>query len=124
MTPELKPYNELKKKILDIGLIIPGTLRETYHRCGREYCKCMTSDEHRHGPYYLWDRRIDGKLSAKSIAQEDVIFYKEWIENRRLLETIVAEMLEYGSDYATNRPTSKKQQPGKSKKSDRSTRGK
>jgi hypothetical protein len=124
MTHEIKQYNELKKKLLDIGLAIPGTLRETYHRCGRDYCKCMTSDEYRHGPYYLWDRRINGKLTAKSITEEDAIVYREWIENRKKLELIISEMLEFGSNYATTRPNSKKSQRGNSEKSDPATRGK
>jgi len=101
MKNNLEEFEALKRKILDIGLVIPGTLRQTYHRCGKEYCLCMKSKEHRHGPYYLWDRRVGGKLSAKSIPKEDVALYKEWIQNRIKLNKLVQKMIQCGNKYAT-----------------------
>lgn len=124
MTPDEDEYKELKKRVFDIGIAIPGTLRETYHRCGRSYCQCMVSEQHRHGPYFLWDRRINGKLTAKSISEEDVALYEEWIGNRKKLEALVIQMLEVGSNYATARPHSKKPDVNNSKKVTRSKRGK
>jgi hypothetical protein len=101
MTTELNKFESLKIKLLDVGLVIPGTLRETYHRCGKDYCLCMKSEEHRHGPYFLWDRRVRGKLAAKSIPKEDVALYKEWIQNRKKMNEIVKKMIECGNKYAT-----------------------
>jgi hypothetical protein len=124
MPHESKDYEELKKRILDIGIAIPGTLREIYHRCGRSYCQCMVSEKHRHGPYFLWDRRINGKLSAKSINEDDVVIYKEWINNRKKLEELVAQMLSIGQNYAAARSNLKKSDMANSAKITRSMRGK
>lgn len=124
MLLKLKEFDTLKKKILDIGLVIPGTLRESYHRCGRSYCPCMESKENRHGPYYLWDRRVHGKLAAKSIAAEDVAIYNEWIGNRKKLEEAIAYLIDFGYRYATALQDLKKSKPVNSKKTVPSTRGK
>lgn len=124
MPLELNEYERLKKTILDIGLVIPGTLRESFHRCGKSYCDCMKSKKNRHGPYYLWDRRVQGKLAAKSIAMEDVETYKEWISNRKKLEQVIALLIDFGYHYATNLQDLKKSKSRNSKKSVRSTRGK
>jgi len=108
MTNEPNELELLKQKLLATGLAIPGTLRETYHRCGKEYCQCMISDKHRHGPYFLWDRRVQGKLAAKSIPKEDVPLYTEWIENRIQLNDTVTKMIECGNKYATAKQDRKK----------------
>jgi hypothetical protein len=49
----------------------------------------------------LWGRRINGKLTSKSIRKSDVPLYKRWIKNRTKLKVIVSEMLEIGLQYAT-----------------------
>lgn len=116
MTTKIKDYESLKRKVLSIGLVIPGTLREMYHRCGKSYCMCMQSEEHRHGPYFLWDRKVGGKLASKSIPKEDVPLYKEWMENRKKLDEVVAEMIICGYQHATERQDLKKADLKKQKK--------
>ena len=39
-------FNRLKKKIQNFGLIIPGTIRTVYLRCGKENCKCQQGEKH------------------------------------------------------------------------------
>jgi hypothetical protein len=124
MPLELNEYERLKKTILDIGLVIPGTLRESFHQCGKSYCACMKSKKNRHGPYYLWDRRVQGKLTAKSIAVEDIETYKEWINNRKKLEQTIALLIDFGCHYATSLQDLKKLKAGNSIKTVQSTRGK
>jgi hypothetical protein len=63
---------------------------------------------------------VDGKLTTKSIAEEDVAIYREWIANRENLEACVQKIISLGENYATRYKTA----PGKSKKSPPSTRGK
>lgn len=84
----------------------------------------MESKENRHGPYFLWDRRVKGKLAAKSIAAEDVRSYKEWIGNRKKLEEAISDMINFGYRYATELQDLKKSNRGKSKKPIRSPREK
>ena len=100
MQPKLSDYEKLKERIARLGLVIPGTIRETYLLCGKPGCACADNDAARHGPYYLWNRKVNGKLTSKSIPKDKLPLYEQWLSNRRLLESLIQEMLEIGSKLA------------------------
>lgn|SRR3989338_2898077 len=100
MTPQEK-YLELKKKIMDLGIVIPGTVRKVTLRCGNAGCHCRESKKNRHGPYLFWDRKKKGKLSSRSIDETCLDQFQQGIKNRRELETIIRKMLALGLEIAS-----------------------
>lgn len=91
----------LKQQILNLDIVIPGYVRTLYQQCGQPNCRCKKKRKDWHGPYYLWGRKLNGKLSSKSIRKNDVPLYKQWIKNRLKLKEIVSELLDAGCKYAT-----------------------
>jgi hypothetical protein len=122
MSLKLSDYEKIKERIMGLELVIPGTIRETYLLCGKPGCACAENDEARHGPYYLWNRKVNGKLTSKSIPKDKLPLYERWLENRRLLEGLVQEMLEISSKLAIIE--SKQEVSGNSKRLASSKRGK
>lgn len=115
--------HDLKKQITDLGISIPGSIQTVYLRCGKKNCRChqvVDTEDLRHGPYYLWYRRINGKTATKSIAEEDLKSYQGWIENREKLESLVQKIISLGVDYAALF----KSTPDKFKNNSTSKRGK
>ncbi len=92
--------NELKKQIADLGIAIPGSIQTMYLRCGKKNCRCHQVEDQRHGPYYLWYRRIDGKTTTQSVAEEDLHLYRLWIKNREKMESLIQKIVSIGADYA------------------------
>ena len=107
-----KQLRNLKKQFDDLGIAIPGSIQTVYLKCGKNNCRCHQDKDQRHGPYYLWYRRIDGKTTTQSIAEEDVQSYRMWIGNREKLEALFQKILNLGADYAAVF----KSTPAKSKK--------
>jgi hypothetical protein len=103
---------DLKKQIDELGISIPGSIQTVYLRCGKKNCRCHKAENLRHGPYYLWYRRINGKTATQSIAEEDVQSYRMWIGNREKLEALFQKIVNLGADYAAVF----KSTPAKSKK--------
>ncbi len=101
MDKELQKYEKLKQKIMELDLAIPGYIRKIYQQCGQPSCKCKKSKKYYHGPYYLWGRRINDRLTSKSIPKKHVKLYTKWINNHKKLKKLVTEMLEVGCIYAT-----------------------
>ena len=117
-----KKYNAIQGKILQLGLVVPGTVRKVYLKCGKENCRCMSENETgRHGPYFFWDRKVNGRLSSLSISKDDLPCYEKGIANRQKLERLIAEVLDVGAQLAAQ---FKKNRVFKFKKSASSTRGK
>ena len=97
-----KKIELLKTKIVDFDLIVPGSLRTIYSKCGRDYCACRTDKKARHGPYILWDRKVGGKLSSKMVSKEIAVQIKKWIENRNKLEKQIQEILIISQTIVSN----------------------
>jgi hypothetical protein len=95
-----KKLHELKKQFDAVGIMIPGSIQMVYLKCGKKNCCCHQDKNNRHGPYYLWYRRINGKTATQSITEEDVQTYRMWIGNRELLESLFQKMVNLGADYA------------------------
>jgi hypothetical protein len=104
-------FTRLKQKITDLDMPIPGTLHVQYRKCGKANCRCHEAQEYMHGPYYLWYRKVDGKLKTTVINAEDAELYRQWIVNRQHLESITNEMLQLGEQCVA-----KKTPAGNSKK--------
>jgi len=115
-----KQLLELKKQVDDLEIAIPGSIQITYLKCGKKNCRCHQTEDQRHGPYYLWYRRVDGKTTTQSIAEEDVQSYRSWIGNREKLESLFQKIIALGADYAA----AFKSTPDKFKKSLPTKRGK
>jgi len=74
-------------------LAIPGTLRAVRLKCGKSGCICLSgNDSDKHGPYYLWDRKVNGKLTSTSIPKSKLIIFRRWIQNREGLEDIINQV--------------------------------
>lgn len=97
-------YKRIKGKFLSLDLTIPGTIRETYLLCGKKECVCATKGGAPHGPYYFWNRKVDGKLTSKSIPRDKLRQFETWITNRHELEALVNQVLEFGQEIAANLP--------------------
>lgn len=103
MDHHLTRYKKLKKSIQDLGVVIPGTLRTIYQRCGKANCRCTSGKaQDKHGPYLYWDRKINGSLSSASIKPKHKELIRKGIVNRKKLDSLVREMLKTGEKYVAN----------------------
>jgi hypothetical protein len=98
-------YRRIKGKLMSIGPVIPGTIRETFLQCGRPWCACAKKGGALHGPYYFWNRKVNGKLTSKSIPKSKLRRYKAWINNRLEMESLLQQLLEIGQEIAASMPT-------------------
>lgn len=98
----------LKKQLCELNLVIPGTIHVQYRKCGKTNCRCHESQDLMHGPYYLWYRKVNGKLYTSVIDEINVQSFKEMIENRMKLETLTNEMIKLGEHYVSKEKLGKK----------------
>ncbi len=85
-------YRELAEQLADIGLIASGSVLHRYTRCGNAGCRCHSDPPQRHGPYYQWTAKIDGKTVTRRLTEREATLYQQWITNDRHLRELVSEM--------------------------------
>lgn len=85
-------FEELKKRILDVGFVAEGSLVKRFLTCGNPSCRCHNNPDKRHGPYFQMTWKRNGKTIAKFISPELASMYRQWIDNKKNLQAILKEM--------------------------------
>jgi len=86
-----RDYDALKAQLAEVGFICEGSLVQLYTSCGNPNCRC-TDPMRRHGPYYQLSWKEAGKTVSRRLSAEEAQLYREWISNRRRLESVVKQM--------------------------------
>ena len=82
---------ELRRTIAALDFVASGTLHVRTKVCGRPNCRCATNPEARHGPYYEWSRREDGRLVHRVIPESLATKVQQALDNHRWIQTLLAE---------------------------------
>lgn len=84
----LDQIEKVKKEILKLGEMRPGSLREQYNVCGNPNCRCKDKrNPRKHGPYYQLSYTHRRKNTSEFVKAENVELVKEQVANyKRLLE--------------------------------------
>ncbi len=85
-------YKELQKELTKVGGICTGSVMSLYRTCGKPTCGCKADPDSRHGPYYIWTRKENGKTVTRSLSKQQAEVCRRYIENQKQLEQILDEM--------------------------------
>jgi len=78
-----------RNKIADLDLVLHGTLAAYYTTCGKDSCRCQNDQSARHGPYFQWTTKIDGKTRTVRLSPKLVPIYRSAIQNGRRLDKLL-----------------------------------
>lgn len=95
--------SEIKKCLGNFDLVLPGTLRTLFMKCGKLGCACQKDNKARHGPYHLWDRKVGAKLSSKMLSKSQLKKISSGIEARKKIETLLAEAIVLSQEIAARK---------------------
>lgn len=87
-------YARLKRQLRDVGYICLGSVYQSWVTCGTPSCRCHSDPTRRHGPYYQWTRKRNGRTEARMLDESLVRLYREGIRNHQRLNAIVKKMQE------------------------------
>lgn len=85
-------YRALAARLATVGFVSPGSLVSRTTVCGKPGCRCQADPPQRHGPYFQWSRAVSGRTVSRRLNAAEAALYREWIDNRRVLEVTIAEM--------------------------------
>ena len=72
-----------------MDFVASGTIHKRTKVCGRPNCRCATDPAARHGPYYEWIRRQDGRLVHSVITPEQAALFTQAIQNYREIQRLL-----------------------------------
>lgn len=93
-------YRQLADQVTEIGFISSGSVTRRYTRCGTPGCRCHADPPHRHGPYYQWTTKTNGKTHTRRLTKAEASLYEEWIANDRRLRAVIKQMRDIAAKAA------------------------
>ena len=79
----------IKKELLSLGDLRPGSLSEQYNVCGNPNCRCKRDPSRRHGPYCQLSYTRKRKSRTEYIKKTHVAMVENQIQNYTKLHTLV-----------------------------------
>lgn len=105
----------------------PGSVHETWSRCGKPTCHCAKDGDRGHGPRLLWVRYGGGKTRSKTVPAPLAGRVREQVDRFRAFTGKVNEINEINAVLAerelSGRTTSAPTDPGRSGQRGGSTSG-
>ena len=80
----------IRGQILTVDQLCPGSLVTRYTTCGKAQCRCALDPAARHGPYYIWSRREEGRLVQTVVSASEAKALERAIRNHRKVLDLLA----------------------------------
>lgn len=95
MTKEEKAVSQIRKKLVGIGPMLPGSISEQWNVCGTPGCKCKDPDNPvKHGPYYQLSFTAGGKSSTMFVKKDDLFEVRKRIESYKEFKRLTIELVQ------------------------------
>ncbi len=92
MSSYQKKVERIKKKIANLGPILPGSLSTQWNKCGTAGCQCHVRKSKRHGPYFQLSFTVKGKSSTLFVKKENVTKVRRRIKRHKKLKELCNEL--------------------------------
>ena len=119
--------NAIKKQLLELGLMHPGSVSMQYQVCGRDGCRCMDKkNPRRHGPYHKLAYVYKGKPVCRFVRADSAEEIKRRIANYKTFRNLVDQWIKLSIEMARieffNHNSKSKRKPTSPQSKTKSTR--
>jgi hypothetical protein len=88
----VQQFAGLKQQIQQMQYFCKGTVLKRMMKCGQQRCACHKDPTKRHGPYFEWTYKANGKTVNVRLQPEQAAVYKSATEQYRRLKSVLARM--------------------------------
>ena len=82
-------FEELKRELQRLEYFCKGTVLERRMKCGKAQCACQSDPAKRHGPYFEWTYKLDGKTVNVKLTPQTAPLYQTASRQYRKLKAVL-----------------------------------
>ena len=86
--------DELLRSIAAIADCRPGSLVESYRKCGKPNCRCAAQDHPGHGPVWQLTTKVEGKTRTRRVTPDELDTVRAQTAEYRRLRSLYRELLD------------------------------
>jgi len=95
---------ELYARLSGTGDFRPGSINQTWRRCGKPNCACAQPGHPGHGPRYLWTRSAGGRTRSRQLAAAELDKVRREIANYKRFMAVTEQIVEVNEAICEARP--------------------
>jgi len=86
---------QIKRQLMDLGPLHPGSLSQQFNVCGKAGCRCKARPKpHRHGPYYKVSYVFRGRFTSRFVPRDQVTAVRAELANYKRLRKLTESWVE------------------------------
>lgn len=89
-----REIERIKKELVGLGHLRPGSLSEQYNVCGKQGCRCKAPEPQKHGPYFQISYTRKGRSSTKFVSREQVPMARRHLKNYERMRNLIDQWIE------------------------------
>lgn len=82
-------FEELKRELQQLEYFCKGTVLRRMMKCGKAQCGCQADPTKRHGPYFEWTYKANGKTVNVKLTPETAPLYQAASGQYRKLKSVL-----------------------------------
>jgi uncharacterized protein DUF6788 len=90
----------IKRQIVALGPLRPGTLSQQYNVCGNPTCRCKADPPQKHGPYYQVSYTWRGQSRTHFVREEEFPHIQQQVANYERLRALVGQWIDSALEIA------------------------
>ena len=95
MSKEERRAQQLRKKLHEIGPMLPGSISEQWNVCGTPGCRCKDAENPvKHGPYYQLSYTIGGRSSTMFVKKEGLAEVRRRVKRYAQFKSLCKELVQ------------------------------
>lgn len=100
-----RQIEKLKRDLVALGDLRPGSLSTQYNVCGSPGCRCKASPPEKHGPYYQVSFTRKGKSSSKFVKKKDLPAIRKQLKNYERMKLLMDRWIDLATELSNLRLT-------------------
>jgi hypothetical protein len=85
-------FRHAQQELHDLDYILKGTVLKRMMKCGHPQCACHRDPAQRHGPYFEWTYKVNGKTVNVKLSPQAAPLYLAATKQNRKLKALLARM--------------------------------
>jgi hypothetical protein len=85
-------FTGLKQELEQVSYFCRGTVLKRMMKCGQKRCACHQDPTKRHGPYFEWTYKENGKTVNRRLRPEEAPIYEVATQQYRKLQAVLKRM--------------------------------
>ena len=98
-----REIERIKKELVGLGDLRPGSLSKQYNVCGKPGCRCKASPPVKHGPYYQVSYTRRGRSGSMFVRGGQVTRVRQQLKNYSKLRKLVDRWIEAAAELSNLR---------------------